>query len=84
MPALHVRNVPAHVYEALQLRARRNRRSLNAEALAILGATAAEEADFERTVERLGELAREINLPSDAPRPEELIRELRDATPRGL
>jgi plasmid stability protein len=36
LPTLYIRNVPRHVYAALEARARRSGRSLSAEALAIL------------------------------------------------
>jgi plasmid stability protein len=82
MPTLYVRNVPTNVYRRLQARARRNSRSLNAEALDILSAAAAREPDETAIVERLREIAREIDLPPDAPKPEELIRQDRDRDDR--
>jgi len=82
---LHVRNVPEDVYETLRSRARRNGRSINAEAIAILADAARREGSRTPITDRLAELAREINLPPDAPRAEEIIRELRDADdPRRL
>jgi plasmid stability protein len=75
---LYVRNVPNRIYEVLERRAQQNGRSLNAEALAILRREAAREQDARQIARRLAELAAEINLPPDAPRPEDLIREDRD------
>jgi plasmid stability protein len=82
MPTLYVRNVPAKVYGRLQARARRNGRSLNSEALEILSAAAAPEPRETAIVDRLREIAREINLPPDAPKPEELIRQDRERDDR--
>jgi plasmid stability protein len=82
MPTLYVRNVPAKVYRFLQSRARRNGRSLNAEALDILNAAAAREPRESAIVDRLREIAREIDLPPDAPKPEDLIRQDRDRDDR--
>lgn len=84
VPTLHVRNVPTEVYESLRRRALRNGRSINAETIAILEDAALRERSATPITDRLRELAREIALPPDAPRPEEIIRELRDAEPRGL
>jgi plasmid stability protein len=76
---LYVRNVPQGVYRSLRERARENGRSINAEALEILIA-AADRARRERPItDRLREIAREINLPADAPKPEDLIRADRDS-----
>jgi plasmid stability protein len=76
---LYVRNVPNRVYEALERRAQRNGRSLNAEALAILQGEAEREQDARQIAQRLAEIAAEINLPADAPKAEDLIREDRDS-----
>jgi len=38
LPTLYIRNVPLHVYSALEARARSSGRSVSAEALAILTA----------------------------------------------
>ena len=75
---LHVRNVPVDVYEVLQRRAKRLGRSLNAEVIAILQGSVDREREHGSITERLEQLARKINLPPDAPRPEDLIREDRD------
>jgi len=82
MATLYVRNVPDDVYRRLQDRARRNSRSLNAEALDILSAAAAREPGETAIVDRLREIAREIDLPPDAPKPEELIRQDRERDDR--
>lgn len=85
MATLHVRNVPEEVYETLRERARRNGRSINAEAIAVLRDAAARDSSATPITDALRELARRINLPPDAPKPEEIIRELRDADdPRSL
>jgi plasmid stability protein len=76
---LYVRNVPNRVYDALERRARRNWRSLNAEALAILRREAEREQDARQIARRLAELAAGIDLSPGAPRPEDLIREDRDS-----
>jgi plasmid stability protein len=79
---LHVRNVPQDVYDALRRRAARTGRSLNAVALEILDAAAAREErrDSQTPItDALRRLAYKIDLPPDAPRPEELIRRMRDA-----
>ena len=82
MPTLYVRNVPAHVYAGLQRLAREHGRSLNAEALGILAAAAERERHATQVVERLREIAREIKLPPDAPKPEDLIRKDRERDER--
>ena len=74
MATLYVRNVPPDVYRRLRARARENGRSVNAEALEILAAAAARTRREKPIVDRLREIAREINLPPEAPRPEDLIR----------
>ncbi len=84
MATLYVRDVPEPLYKRLRARARRNGRSLNAEVLDILGDVAEREQFSGRITQRLAQLARESSLPPDAPKPEDIIRELRDAPPRGL
>lgn len=79
VPALHVRNVPADVVEALKARADRNGRSLNAELLRVLAEGAARERRDTPITRRLEEIARSIDLSPDAPKPEELIRADRDS-----
>ena len=75
---LYVREVPERLYKRLRARARRNGRSLNAEVIEILEGTAARDAEAAAVTRRLAELAQRIDLPADAPRPEEIIRAERD------
>ena len=79
MPALHVRNVPADVVDALREQARLEGRSLNAAVVAAL-VESARRHDGRRTVtQRLAEIAERVALPTGAPRPETLIRADRDS-----
>ena len=83
MPTLYIRNVPPEVYEALRARAKREGRSVNAEALLMLEQMAAREPRQQTPlVERFRRLAMSIDYPADAPRPEEIIRQARDAGSR--
>ena len=75
---LHVRNVPPEVYEALRARAASRHRSINAEVVEILRETLDHPAMTE-ILERMRLLAERINLPADAPTPEQIIREARDS-----
>jgi plasmid stability protein len=84
VPTLHIRNVPIAVYEALQERARRNGRSLNAEVVQILSGEAESRAHEGRITRRLRELAEQYPLGPDAPDPAQLIREGRDERTRRL
>jgi plasmid stability protein len=79
MPALHIRNVPVDVIETLRRRGKLHGRSLNAEALRVLAESAAREGRETPITKRLEAIARRVNLPPDAPRPEELIRQDRDS-----
>lgn len=79
VPALHIRNVPVEVLETLRRRAEQHGRSLNAEALRVLAESAERERRDTPITKRLEAIARRINLPPDAPRPEELIRQDRDS-----
>ena len=79
MPALHIRNVPVEVVETLRKRAESQGRSLNAEVLQVLAASAERVRRETPITRRLAEIARRVNLPPDAPRPEDLIREDRDS-----
>jgi plasmid stability protein len=82
---LYVRDVPERLYKRLKTRARENGRSLNAEVLEILDGVVERERSGGLITDKLRELAREINYPPDAPTPEQIIRELRDADdPRSL
>ncbi|MDQ2981554.1 MAG: Arc family DNA-binding protein [Actinomycetota bacterium] len=78
MATLYVRDVPEKLYKRLQARARRNGRSLNAEVLELIDEAVLRELTSEEITERLAELAAEIDLPPDAPRPEDIIREERN------
>jgi antitoxin FitA len=79
MPTLYIRNVPPEVYEALKARAKREGRSVNAEALKILEDVAEREPrSGPELVERLRELAKDIKRAPGDPTAEEVIRILRD------
>ncbi|MGZ4357974.1 MAG: FitA-like ribbon-helix-helix domain-containing protein [Gaiellaceae bacterium] len=78
MATLYVRDVPEKLYKRLRVRARRNGRSLNAEVLELIDEAVLREVTSDEITDRLAELAAEIDLPPDAPRPEEIIREERD------
>jgi plasmid stability protein len=75
---LYVRDVPEKLYKRLRARARRNGRSLNAEVLELIDEAVLRELTSEEITDRLAELAAEIDLPPDAPRPEDIIRQDRD------
>jgi plasmid stability protein len=79
MPALHIRDVPVDVIEALRERARSRGRSLNAELVALLAEEARRYSERGVLTRRLAEIAARVDLPPDAPRPEDLIREDRDS-----
>jgi plasmid stability protein len=79
MPSLHVRNVPDDVYAALRARAEREGRSISQEAIAILRRSLMSRRDPEDLLRDLRELRAQIQLPADAPKPEDTIREARDA-----
>jgi plasmid stability protein len=79
MPAVHIRDVPTEVLEALRERARFSGRSLNAELVAVLADGARRYQERGTLTRRLAEIADRVNLPPDAPRPEDLIREDRDS-----
>ena len=78
MATLYVRDVPEKLYKRLRARARRNGRSLNAEVLELIDEAVLRELTSEEITDRLAELAAEIDLPPDAPRPEDIIREERN------
>jgi plasmid stability protein len=75
---LYVRDVPEKLYKRLRARARRNGRSLNAEVLELIDEAVLRELASDEITDRLAELAAEIDLPPDAPRPEDIIREERN------
>jgi plasmid stability protein len=78
VPALHVRNVPDEVVEVLRERAHANGRSLNAELVEVLTEGARVQRERGVITRRLAEIAARVNLPPDAPRPEDFIRQDRD------
>ena len=84
MATLHVRNVPPELYEALRDRAAREGRSMNAEVIAILRRSLASRRDPEDLIGDLRRFRERVQLAPDAPPPEELIREDRDAGHGGL
>jgi plasmid stability protein len=84
VPTLHVRNVPPELYEELRARAAREGRSMGAEVVAILTSTFDRDREGRELIERLRAFRREVQLPSDAPMPEELIREAREERARRL
>jgi antitoxin FitA len=79
MATLHVRNVPEEVYAALRARAAREGRSMNAEVIAILRRSLTSRRDPDDVIADLRRFRERVRLPADAPPPEELIREDRDA-----
>ncbi len=62
MPTLYLRNVPADVVHALKRRAAKHRRSLNAEAVALLREAAAEPRPVEEVLAEIQAIAAEIDL----------------------
>jgi plasmid stability protein len=79
VPALHVRDVPEEVLTTLKDAAQENGRSLNAEVLAWLDERARRHRERGLVTQRLAEIAARVNLPPDAPSPEEVIRRGRDS-----
>ena len=79
MPAVHIRGVDESVLATLRELARENSRSLNAELVATLEERAARHRQRDEITRRLAEIAARINLPPDAPKPEDLIRADRDS-----
>lgn len=71
--------MPEDVLDALRERARFNGRSLNAELVHVLEVAAARHRESGVLTRRLAEIAARVNLPPDAPTPEELIRQDRDS-----
>ncbi len=78
MATLDVNDVPEELYKQLCARARRNGRSLNAEVLEIIDEVVLRELSSAEITDRLAALAAEIDLPVDAPKPEEILREERN------
>jgi plasmid stability protein len=79
MATLHLRNVPEAVYAGLRRRAKQHGRSMNAEAVALLAEAIELEHREGSITDELRRIAFEINLPPDAPKPEEIIRQDRDS-----
>lgn len=75
---LHVRNVPDELVDRFKRRAKENGRSLNAEIVAALSASAEEEERRGWVAQRLEELRAEFTLPKGAPDPADVIRQARD------
>lgn len=85
MPTLYIRNVPPEVYEALRARAKREGRSVNAEALKILEEVAKREPpNGPALLDRLWELSEDIKRFPGDPTAEEVIRILRDSGEEAL
>jgi plasmid stability protein len=84
LPTLHIRNVPQSVYDVLKRRAERNGRSLNMEVIEALEEFVQRERRSRSVLRRLEASRAQFVLPDDAPTPEDVIRELRDAGPRSL
>jgi plasmid stability protein len=78
MPAIHLRNVPAEVHEALRERAARNGRSLNGEAVAILAHAVRSDRDPEEAIRALDRLRAATKRPTGEFAPEAIIRRYRD------
>lgn len=77
LPTLYIRNVPTEVYEALKARAKREGRSVNAEALVALGELAERERG-RAAVDRFLEICARIERKPGGPTAGELIRQMRD------
>jgi antitoxin FitA len=80
MPTLYLRDVPDSLVERLRRRARRNRRSMSAEAVAILQRAVDDERDDVSLVRRLRQLR--YAVPDGEPSDVELIRQGRDELDR--
>jgi plasmid stability protein len=80
MPTLYVRNVPAELYERLRREAASGRRSIGAEAVALLSRGLASHAGptLEELLEEADRIRAENALPAGSPSAAELIREDRD------
>jgi hypothetical protein len=79
VPAVHIRDVDESALVALRELAGENNRSLNAELVATLEERAARHRQSGEITKRLAEIAARVNLPPDAPKPEDLIRAARDS-----
>jgi plasmid stability protein len=84
MATLHVRNVPDELYQALRARADREGRSISSETIAILRRAVLSRRDPDDLLEDIRRFRERVKLPPDAPTPEQIIREARDARGRRL
>ena len=80
VPTLYLRDVPETLVKSLKRRARRNRRSMNAEAVAILQETLEADQSAEDVIEGLRRLRFEI---PEGMSPADVIRKGRDARDPG-
>jgi plasmid stability protein len=78
VPTLHIRGVPADLYQRLRERAEDNGRSLNAEVIEVLAAATPRKRSFEEVMRSIEERARRLEL-HKLPDPVDLIREDRDS-----
>lgn len=79
MATLHIRNVPDGVVEALKVRAAGRGRSLNAEVVDVLTASAPQRRSVEEVLESIRELAHQINDPRTGQEVADEIRADREA-----
>jgi plasmid stability protein len=77
MPTLYIRNVPPEVYEALKARAKREGRSVNAEALTLLEEVMDRE-NARAAVDRFLEACLGIEREPGGPTAGEIVRQMRD------
>ena len=75
---LHVRNVPAELYEELRAEAKAEGRSIGAQAIAVLAEGLAKHRQREEFMERLTRFRARARLPKDLTPPEDIIRRFRD------
>lgn len=79
MPTLHIRNVPAGLYKRIQTIANRERRSVNAQVIALLEHAVARaerpKESMSAILERARALRESIHVPADWPGTLELLRE---------
>jgi hypothetical protein len=84
VPTLNIRNVPEKVVATLKRNAKKNGRSLNAEVVMALKDYDEQHTRTEELLRELDELHAEWQLPDDAPKPEDVIREARDERTREI
>jgi plasmid stability protein len=79
VPTLYIRNVPPEVYEALKARAKREGRSVNAQALVALEEIAEEERG-QQAIDSFLEIAERVRKtrPPGGPTAAEIVRQMRD------